>query len=148
MLPVLRLSAERLWTMRELIARIADDLKLTAAEREQEIPSGGQPLIYNRVHWAKTYLKKAGLLDQPKYGTVQISERGKELLSSNPDAIDVQQLLGFPEFQAFLNKAKPKGKPTGIQAAVPLSASTSTPEEQLEAAWGALNEFTAGRAVG
>ena len=73
MLPVLRLSAEQPWAMRELIARMADDLKLTEAEREQEIPSGGTRLIASRVHWAKTYLKKAGLLEQPKHGTVQIS---------------------------------------------------------------------------
>ena len=58
MLPVLRLVAERPWAMRELIARMADDLKLTQVEREQEIPSGGTRLIANRVHWAKTYLKK------------------------------------------------------------------------------------------
>ena len=49
--------------MRELIARIAEDLQLTEAEREQEIPSGDTRLIASRVHWAKTYLKQAGLLD-------------------------------------------------------------------------------------
>ena len=53
MLPVLRLSAEKIWDMRDLITRIMDDLNLTAAERDQEIPSGGTKLIANRVHWAK-----------------------------------------------------------------------------------------------
>ncbi len=59
--------------MRDLIARIADDLGLTAEEREQQIPSGGTSVIASRVHWAKTYLKQAGLLEQPKRGTAQIS---------------------------------------------------------------------------
>ena len=54
--------------MRDLIARVADDLGLTATEREQQIPSGGTRVIASRVHWAKTYLKQAGLLEQPKRG--------------------------------------------------------------------------------
>ncbi len=65
--------------MRELIARIADDLHLTQSEREQEIPSGGTKLIANRVHWAKTYLKQAGLVEQPKRGKIKITARGQEV---------------------------------------------------------------------
>jgi restriction system protein len=140
MLPVLRHSAEHPWAMRELIAQMADDLKLTQAEREQEIPSGGTRLIANRVHWAKTYLKKAGLLEQPKRGTVQISPIGRELLKSHPTKIDVQLLHGFPEFQGFLNKAKSQEKAMGATSAAHIGAPSSTPEEQIEAASGALNE--------
>ncbi len=39
MLPVLRACAEKLWLMRDLVIRIADDLRLTQAEREQMIPA-------------------------------------------------------------------------------------------------------------
>ena len=42
--------------VRQCASWIADDLQLTEAEREQQIPSEGTPLIANRVHWAKTYL--------------------------------------------------------------------------------------------
>lgn len=62
MLPVLRHSAEKLWSMRELIAKIADDLKLTQEERGQQVRSGSTTVIASRVHWAKTYLKQAGLV--------------------------------------------------------------------------------------
>jgi restriction system protein len=145
MLPVLRISAERPWAMRELVSRMADDLNLTEAEREQEIPSGGTRLIANRVHWAKTYLKQAGLLDQPKRGIVQISQRGRDVLSSNPTTIDVPLLMGYPEFQVFLARTKAQKKapaiPSGThQDLTPEAAPSSTPEEQLEAASGALNE--------
>jgi restriction system protein len=140
MLPVLRLSAERAWAMRELIVRIADDLKLTEPEREQQIPSGGTRLIANRVHWAKTYLKKAGLIEQPKHGTVQISPSGRELLSSNPSKIDVQLLHSFPSFQAFLNKTKPDETATRAANGAAPSLPSITPEEQLQTASGALDE--------
>ena len=88
MLPVLRHAAERPWVMRDLVERIADELKLT--EADQKIPSGGTRLIANRIHWAKTYLKQAGLLEQPKRAVVQISPRGREVLHSNPEKIDLE----------------------------------------------------------
>ncbi len=148
MLPVLERSAEKTWIMRELIARMADDLKLTQAERDQEIPSGGTKLIANWVHWAKTYLKQAGLLEQPSRGAVRITQRGRDVLGSKPNKLDVQMLQQFPEFQDFLGKTKPQDVtvgPSGGSAAlppvfVPANLVASTPEEQLEAASGTLNE--------
>jgi restriction system protein len=68
MLPVLRHCAEKVWLMREMVARIADDLGLTPEERAQQIPSGGTSVINSRVHWAKTYLKQAALVSHRQYG--------------------------------------------------------------------------------
>jgi restriction endonuclease Mrr len=44
MLPVLRLCAEKTWLMRDMVARVADDLNLTPEERAQQTPSGGLQL--------------------------------------------------------------------------------------------------------
>lgn len=144
MLPVLRHCAEQTWSMRELIARIAEDLQLTEAEREQEIPSGDTRLIASRVHWAKTYLKQAGLLEQPKRGIVKITERGRDVLKAHPSGFGLQVLHQFPEFLAFLGRTKPAatlaGAATGPSHPLPDSLPSSTPEEQLETASGALNE--------
>ena len=131
--------------MRELVERIADDLKLTDAEREQEIPSGGTRRIANRVHWAKTYLKQAGLLEQPKRAVVQISPRGREVLNSSPEKIDPELLRRFPEFNAFLARTKShETRPPELSAqsryTAPELPLPSTPEEQLEAASAALHE--------
>lgn len=64
MLPVLQLCAEKLWIMRDLVARVADELDLSQPERNQMIPSGSMTVVTSRVHWAKTYLKQAGLVEQ------------------------------------------------------------------------------------
>ncbi len=149
MLPVLRLCAERLWLMRDLIARVADDLGLTAEEREQQIPSGGTSVIASRVHWAKTYLKQAGLLEQPKRGTAQISQRGRELLATNPARIDSAVLQQYDDFRSFVRRTKvDAGSQPGGQAAtaragepeaLPAAYASSTPEDQIEAASLALD---------
>jgi restriction system protein len=141
MLPVLKRSAQQTWMMRDLIAKIADDLGLSREERDEQIPSGGTTLISNRVHWAKTYLKKAGLLDQPKRGTVQITERGRGLLKTSPAKIDGSTLQQFDEFRSFLGGVRNNGElPSNAAVKLPLEPSNATPEEQIAAASGTLTE--------
>jgi len=141
MLPVLRLCAQKVWSMRDLIARVADDLGLTDAELAEQIPSGGTTVIASRVHWAKTYLKQAGLVEQPKRGFVQISEAGRAVLARNPERIDNALLQTFPEFTSFLSRTKGQnGAPAAAVGATLPAAPSSTPEEQIAAASLALDE--------
>lgn len=145
MLPVLRLAAERTWAMRDMIARVADQLGLTEAERAEQVPSGGTRVIASRVHWAKTYLKQAGLVEQPKRGVVQISERGRTVLAADPKKIDVALLQQFPQFTAFLSKTRgPGGTPAPPSLTSPSSPAASepasTPEELIASASLALTE--------
>jgi restriction system protein len=142
MLPVLRHCAEKVWRMHDLVSQIADDLGLSQEERDQRNPSGGIT-IANRVHWAKTYLKQAGLLEQPERGLVRISARGKEVLSANPSRIDTGLLQQFEEFQRFLIRTRSDNHQT--IAASPVAAAavvepSSTPEEQIAVASRTLDE--------
>jgi hypothetical protein len=50
MLPVLQHCAEKTWVMRDLVPKMADDLKLNEAERDQRIPNGSTTVIASRVH--------------------------------------------------------------------------------------------------
>lgn len=141
MLPVLRLCADKTWVMRDLIARVADDLHLTEAERAEQVPSGGESLITSRVHWAKTYLKQAKLLEQPKRGIVTITERGRSILQRNPSKIDNTFLSQFSEFTTFLHKSAPRTGGGTKPAFVPeIEPTTTTPEEQITIASAALTE--------
>jgi restriction system protein len=147
MLPVLRHCAEKTWLMRNLIDQIADDLDLDQGERTAQLPSGGTTIIASRVHWAKTYLKQAGLVEQPKRGVVQISPRGREVLASSPTRIDNALLHRFPEFQSFLSRTRgdngqvAPASTVAVSTSLPLPAvPASTPEEQITAASRILNE--------
>ena len=78
MLPLLKLVAKfGQIKMSDVTQLIADEFRLTEEERRELLPSGKQPIIQNRVAWARTYLKKAGLLDSPQRGVIEISDRGK-----------------------------------------------------------------------
>jgi len=51
-----------------------------------------QSTFDNRVGWARTYLKNAGLLANPRRGVMNITDRGREVLSTSPDHINVSLL--------------------------------------------------------
>lgn len=57
--------------------------------------------MYNRVVWAKTYMKKAGLLSDVRRGFFQITERGESVLAKKPGRIDIKYLNQFDEFKTF-----------------------------------------------
>jgi restriction system protein len=76
MLPLLKIAADgHEHNIREAIHELADRFGLSEAERKELLPSGLEPIFANRVHWARTYLKKALLLQNPKRGYFQITER-------------------------------------------------------------------------
>jgi restriction system protein len=126
--------------MRELITRVADDLGLSENERVEEIPSGGTSVIASRVHWAKTYLKQAGLVEQPKRGVVQITEAGRTVLSRNPEKIDQELLRKFPQFNEFLSRTKGPQETPSLAVTIASSEPSSTPDEQITTASLALAE--------
>lgn len=138
MLPVLRIAAEGETRVPLAAATIADDLGLSEDEREELLPSGKQRLLHNRIHWAKFYMNKAGLISSPKRGVFIASQAGKNLLMSNPALIDVETLKGFPAFNEFYDKSNSQTEGPA-QAEVKLALSTITPEEQIEAAHSTIN---------
>jgi restriction system protein len=102
MLPLLQLSGDGdVHYIHDAVTKLANKFGLNEEERSKLLPSGQQPIFYNRVGWARTYLKKAGLLDDPKRGYFQITQRGREVLSKNPQRIDMKFLRQFPEYIEF-----------------------------------------------
>src|SRR4028118_522067 len=85
MLPMLRYAADgQEHSVREAIEELADQFHLTDEERKELLPSGRQATFNNRVGWARTYMKKAGLLESPRRSYFRITDRGLQALKTNP----------------------------------------------------------------
>ncbi|GLQ39769.1 restriction endonuclease [Rhizobium albus] len=140
MLPVLRLASEGETRVADVAERIADDLRLTQEERDELLPSGRQRLLHNRIHWAKFYMSKAGLIASPARGRFVASLKGKALLATGPARIDVTLLLKEAEFQEFYRNAGNRAEDgiTPETKTVTSDADNLTPEEQIDAAHAAL----------
>lgn len=142
MLPVLRLAAEGEKRVADVEDRIADDLGLTAEEREELLPSGRQRVLHNRIHWAKFYMSKAGLIASPARGRFVATDAGRALLAQNPERVDVKLLLKRPEFREFYKSSNNAGADTdssqGEIESRDLGSTSVTPEEQIEASYQAV----------
>ena len=133
MLPLLAFAADgQEHSVREAREHLAANFALTDQEREELLPSGGQPVFDNRVAWAKTYLQQAGLLVAPRRAHFQITDRGRQVLGEKPPSIDNKLLDRFPEFVEFRTAGK-KGD-EGVAVVSGDSCETATPEEMLESA--------------
>jgi restriction system protein len=101
MLPVLQTSSKGEIRIGQVVDELANQLGLTPDERTELLPSGKQTLFSNRVHWAKTYLNKAGLVEITRRGHFKITQRGLDALKSNPSRIDNAFLSQYEEFKQF-----------------------------------------------
>lgn len=130
MLPLLKYAGDtKEHHIREAIEQLANEFNLTEEERKEFLPSGQQLIFNNRVGWAKTYLKKAGLLESTRRGYFRIAERGVGVLEDRPNKIDAKYLERYSEFTEFINSsksAKGESEATGLQ-----EYEETTPEELM-----------------
>jgi restriction system protein len=141
MLPLLKLIEDsKVHSIHEAYQHLPDQFGLSQEERLEMLPSGKQVVVNNRIGWARTYLKKAGLIKQPKRGFIQLTERGLEVLKNNPKTIDNDFLIKFPEFQEFRTI---KNNQDTTANKVDVTFDEKNPEELLEYAYEDINNALA-----
>lgn len=132
MLPLLKFADDQKeHNTGQAIEALAREFYLSSEELQELLPSGQQPMFANRLNWAKTYLKKAGLLKSDKRGSFQITDKGSDVLKENPKRIDAAFLKKFPDFLEFIGSKKDKqvlSVPDDLH-------DQETPEEMIEAAY-------------
>ncbi len=144
MLPLLRLTEDgKEHTLTQVAEVIAQQFDLTDAERAELLPSGGQLKLYNRIGWSRTYMAKAGLLEAVGRGRFRITDRGAQLLKSNPSRIDIGVLNQFPEFREFKTRGEVNRSTPAGSAGNDLASGTQTPQELLEGSYQTLHSQVA-----
>ena len=122
------LGDEKEHTLKELYDYLPKYFQLTDEQIQQLLPSGKQSIVVNRIGWARTYLKNAGLINSPKRAVFQITERGKSVLKDESiHEINESILKRFPEFMTFKY-----GKTNENESSSNSEADSSTPLEIIE----------------
>jgi restriction system protein len=142
MLPLLQFAArkETEISTSEAVEVLAKELGLTEDDLREMLPSGVQPTFVNRVGWAATYMKKAGLLETTRRGFYQITDRGRDLLEKQPKTINVELLRQYPEFREFEGPKDTRSSNKASKQKALSETSAATPLEQLEAAYESLRD--------
>jgi len=142
MLPLLRFAAQKETEIStsEAVEALAKELGLSEDDLKEMLPSGIQATFVNRVGWASTYMKKAGLLEATRRGFYQITDRGRDLLKKQPKTINVKLLKQYPEFLEFQQLKGTRSGDKSPESKGTSDISTATPSEALEAAYENLRD--------
>lgn len=141
MLPIMKLAkskGQKSTPNREFIDRMAEEFKLTEEDRKELLASGTQSRFENRVYWALVHLRRAGLLESTGRGMNRITQRGDEILATNPKRIDLRLLNQFPEFREFRSRKGDQGSSEII-----IETPDASPEETLDEEYKRLRETLA-----
>ncbi len=131
MLPVLESAADGEVAVRDVIVQLSDRFGLTPEERRQRIPSGRAPAMGNRVGWAKTYLKKARLIESTGHGLYRITDRGRKVLAEKPEKINLAYLSRFEEIREFRSSTGTTDGESSESSKADDHADEATPDEIL-----------------
>jgi restriction system protein len=133
MLPVMKTAADGSEVrIGDVVDRLADTFALSDEERAQPLPSGRQTTFANRVHWAKSYLTKAGLVELTRRAHFRITPAGRGVLKSPPERITVRFLEQFPGFKGFRDSNTETGGV--VEVALPATDSPLIPDEVMRQA--------------
>ncbi len=148
MLPVLKSCAQGKMITSDVIDALAIEFQLTQEEKEQLLPSGKQSTFSNRIHWAKGYLKQAGLLIYPARSHFVLTDGGRKVLASNPDKIDNKFLEQFEAFQEFRSRKGAQSSNVSSERETILPSEDATPDELLRSSHKAIGDALAADLLG
>ncbi|RYE55220.1 MAG: restriction endonuclease [Sphingobacteriales bacterium] len=135
LLPILQLVRDNnTHNIHDVIGKIAKMYNLTEEEINMYLESGSQKILYNRVYWAKAYLKMAGLVENVARGQFRITDKGVNVLSQGHTYINVKFLKQIPGFSENL-----KGRKESPIESLQELESDKTPETILEMTIAELN---------
>ena len=134
--PILEcLSDGQAHTMKELKVYVIKYFQLTETDVSSLLPSGTQTYLTNRIGWARTYLKKAGLIESPARAVFQITKDGMDVLHDNPNVIDQKYLLRYDSFKEFVGKEEKSRLQFEMEG-----EQTDTPDDIFEESYQKINQ--------
>jgi restriction system protein len=130
MLPVLQEASSGEIRISDVVDSLGRKLVLTDDDLAETLPSGKQSTFSNRVHWAKTYLKQAGLVEATRRAHFRITDRGRQVIAEGIPKIDVAYLQKFSEFRAFRERATDDANTATVEHPTP-AKSDQTPDDLM-----------------
>ena len=124
---------------------LASHFQLSEKDRNEMLPSGAMSRFDNRVHWARTHLSKAGLLQVTGRARFRITDRGRSVLAERLTRIRPDDLLKFAEYRAFKN---PAAAPASTPSEPEEDVDSTTPQERLGDAYALLRQELADDLLG
>lgn len=133
------LKDEKEHTAKDINDFIANYMKISDEDRMELLPSGNMETFRSRANWARTYLKKAGLIKSTARGIFIISDEGKRRLIEAPESIGLALFMKSDTFREFYISKKPNKDGNSSAENEKNTISEGTPQDSLEEAFQKIN---------
>lgn len=125
--------------VRKMYQIVSEMMGLTEEQKQELIASGIEPMYINRASWAKTYISRAGLIENKGRGLWCITEKGKSWLEKNISLTELDlKMMGGKAFDEFSGKTL--NRVNKIAEDAEEIHTQTTPDDQIDAAWKELNK--------
>lgn len=143
--PVLEKANEGERRISEVVEELAEELNLSQEDKDALLPSGKQTRFANRVHWAKSYLKQAGMVKNTRWGHFQITKRGEDFLKNHTGMITREDLRQYEDFRDFETRTNEDTVKNGNndQENKNVIQESETPDEVIRKAYERINNALA-----
>lgn len=125
--------------IRNIIDEVIKLEKLTPEQCAVKLPSQNDTQVVNRIAWVRTYLFKAGLINQVSRGNYNITPTGLQALK-HPKRIDIRYLKQLEPYQHWLQSFT---KDKNITETEEVLEDSKTPQERLEIAYNTIMQEVA-----
>lgn len=143
-LPIMQcLSDEKTHHTREIRNACIQYFSLSDADLQEMTPSGKISLLNDRIGWAKTYLKKAGLISCPSRSNYKLTEIGQKAVQDGVENITLEYLKQFDSFCQFVGCKQVDSHDTFSLSPESSRISEQNPQEKIESAIYQINETIA-----
>jgi restriction system protein len=123
--------------MKNIVDEIIKETGLTEEQTLVRLPKQSDTLVGNRIGWARTYLYKAGLINQVSRGNYNITKDGLNTIKEKPNGIDTKYLKTLVPFQNWLNSFG-EGKSSNEVEKEIADDESRTPQEILDTAYNTI----------
>jgi len=122
---------------KQIIEEVSDLEKLTDAQRKVKLDSQTATLVANRLGWVRTYLFKAGLIDQVSRGNYKITDAGLSVVKDKSIIVNVKYLKSLNSFQKWMDTFNSSAD-VNVENNESVVDENRTPQELLETSYNTI----------
>lgn len=118
---------------------ITDRIKLTPEELQQMLPKANRTVLADRIQWAITFVRQAGLLESPKRGYNSITAEGRRVVNDKSIVLNDDYMMRYESFVRFKKGGKNSSESASSHSTFVPEAHSGTPEERMNDAFAEIN---------
>lgn len=118
---------------------ITDRIKLTPEETQQMLPKANRTVLADRIQWAITFVRQAGLLESPKRGYNSITAEGRRVVNDKSIVLNDDYMMRYESFVRFKKGGKNSSESASSHSTFVPEAHSGTPEERMNDAFAEIN---------